>query len=292
MSTILAYTFFRHMTQNIPDWKTFSRMSTVITGHILRDVLSGNSLQVNLHSVIKVVHNRSPADIESIPSRFQSPFQSLSTNDRDQTTEKGIELRPRISPCTLADITKLYPVWYNIFEYLVDSEEGMKIVTLSKGLYESWAPRYFGPRYAGAVIASTGLFKGLESRDGGYKRKLQNLSFTNILIIDELASYWLVVSLSSTRLSKLPPVYRRVFPNVRLVKLAWTVAGGLLQVKDGQEDHQWHYCKFLDQLMEQVAEGCAIETYCGPDEFSRLDDHSFVDVTPKSELSQYSIFQP
>lgn len=73
----------------------------------------------------------------------------------------------------------------------------------------------------------------------------------------------------------------RVFPNVRLVKLAWTVAGGLLQVKDGQEDHQWHYCKFLDQLMEQVAEGCAIETYCGPDEFSRLDDHYFVDVTPK-----------
>lgn len=70
------------------------------------------------------------------------------------------------------------------------------------------------------------------------------------------------------------------------------MAGGLLQVKDGQEDHQWHYCKFLDQLMEQVAEGCAIETYCGPDEFSRLDDHSFVDVTPKSELSQYSIFQP
>lgn len=163
MSTILAYTFFHHMTQNIPDWKTFSRMSTVITGHILRDVLSGNSLQVNLHSVIKVVHNRSPADIESIPSRFQSPFQSLSTNDRDQTTEKGIELRPRISPCTLADITKLYPVWYNIFEYLVDSEEGMKIVTLSKGLYETWAPRYFGPRYAGAVIASRGLFKGLES---------------------------------------------------------------------------------------------------------------------------------
>lgn len=82
----------------------------------------------------------------------------------------------------------------------------------------------------------------------------------------------------------------RVFPNVRLVKLAWTVAGGLLQVKDGQEDHQWHYCKFLDQLMEQVAEGCAIETYCGPDEFSRLDDHYFVDVTPKSELSQYGIF--
>ena len=82
----------------------------------------------------------------------------------------------------------------------------------------------------------------------------------------------------------------RVFPNVRLVKLAWTVAGGLLQVKDGQEDHQWHYCKFLDQLMEQVAEGCAIETYCGPDEFSRLDAHYFVDVTPKSELSQYGIF--
>lgn len=281
MSTTLAYTL-RHLAQNIPDWEAFGSMTTVITGHIPRDVLSGNNLRIHLHSIIQVVHNHSSADIGPIPSRFQSLFQYLSTNDYyDQATEERIELSPKISPCTLTNITKLHSVWYTIFENLVDSEEGIKIITLSKGLYEKWAPRYLGPKYSGAVMASPGLFKGLDSQDEGYKRKLQNLSSTNTLIIDELASYWLVVSLSNTRLSKLPRAYRRVFPKVKLVKLAWTVAGGLVEVKDGQEDHQWHYWNFLDQLMEQVAEGCIIETYCGPDEFSRLDDHYFVDVTPK-----------